>query len=221
MKTVAFVPIKLNNERLPNKNTMSFTNGDPLISYILDTLSKVKNIDEIYVYCSDESVKKYLPENVKFLKRPKYLDLSETSFNEVLINFSKDVKADIYVLTHATAPFIKSTSIEVAVEKVLSGTHDSAFGVHKLTEFLWDDSKPVNYDLYNIPRTQDLPDYFTETCGLYVYKDYLIKNEKRRIGDTPYLVELSKIESIDINDGDDFIIADAVFNNLKKDLEDE
>ena len=34
MKIVAFVPVKLNNERLPGKNTKPFTNGDPLISYM-------------------------------------------------------------------------------------------------------------------------------------------------------------------------------------------
>lgn len=36
--TVAFVPLKLNNERLPGKNTKPFTNGKPLITYILSTL---------------------------------------------------------------------------------------------------------------------------------------------------------------------------------------
>ena len=40
MKTVAFVPVKLNNERLPGKNTKPFHNGDPLICYILRTLLK-------------------------------------------------------------------------------------------------------------------------------------------------------------------------------------
>ena len=47
MKTVAFVPIKLNSERLPMKNIRPFTNGQPLISYILKTLLTVKEIDEI------------------------------------------------------------------------------------------------------------------------------------------------------------------------------
>lgn len=45
MKTVAFVPIKLNSERVPRKNIRAFTNGEPLIKYILKTLEKVKGID--------------------------------------------------------------------------------------------------------------------------------------------------------------------------------
>lgn len=214
MKSVAFVPIKLNNERFPNKNITPFDSGKPLISYILDTLLKVKNIDEIYVYCSSEEIIPYLPEGVKFLKREKYLDLSTTSFNEVLVTFAERVDADVYALTHATAPFIESKSIELGVEKVLSGDYDSALAVTKLQEFVWKDGRPFNYDVEHIPRTQDLEPLYTETCGLFVYTRDLILNKKRRIGDTPYLVEVSKVEACDINTKEDFVIANAVFKAL-------
>ena len=214
MKSVAFVPIKLNNERFPNKNITPFDSGKPLISYILDTLLKVKNVDEIYVYCSSEEIIPYLPEGVKFLKREKYLDLSTTSFNEVLVTFAERVDADVYALTHATAPFIESKSIELGVEKVLSGDYDSALAVTKLQEFVWKDGRPFNYDVEHIPRTQDLEPLYTETCGLFVYTRDLILNKKRRIGDTPYLVEVSKIEACDINTKEDFVIANAVFKAL-------
>jgi spore coat polysaccharide biosynthesis protein SpsF (cytidylyltransferase family) len=39
MKIVGVVRVKLNNERLPGKNTKPFDNGEPLIRYILTTLS--------------------------------------------------------------------------------------------------------------------------------------------------------------------------------------
>ena len=54
MKTVAIVPMKLNNRRLPQKNTKSFTNGKPLCHYILSTLLTVEGVDEVYVYCSQD-----------------------------------------------------------------------------------------------------------------------------------------------------------------------
>lgn len=213
MKTVAFVPIKLNSERLPLKNIKPFTNGEPLISYILSTLKKARGIDEIYVYCSDEKIKEYLPEGILFLKRDPYYDLSTTSFNEVLSSFAKLVKADVYVLTHATAPFMTTQSIEKGVEAVAGGRYESAHAVALLKEFLWKDGKPLNYQLDSIPRTQDLPDIFTETCGLYVYTADLILNKGRRISDDPFLIEVNKIEACDINDEDDFIIADAIYNS--------
>lgn len=216
MKVVAFVPIKTNNERLPGKNTKSFTNGKPLLCYILDTLCQVKGLDEIYVYCSDETVSKYLPEEVKFLKRDTYLDLSTTSFNEVLSSFAKTVEADAYLLTHATAPFISVESFERAIAAVNSGEYDSALAVRKMQEFVWKDGKPMNYDPKKIPRTQDIEPLYVETCGLYLYTRELILNKNRRIGDKPFLVEVSKIEATDINDNEDFLLADAINCSINK-----
>lgn len=212
MKVVAVVPIKLNSERVKNKNIRPFTNGQPLCHYILETLTKVNGIDEIYVYCSNPAIKQYLPEGIKFLKRSENLDQSTTKINEVLISFAKDVDADYYLLTHATAPFIKDTSIQTALYKVLEDEYDSAFAVTKLQDFLWDDKKPLNYDLNSIPRTQDIEPIFEETSGLYIYNKDTIVNKNRRIGDKPYMIELSKIEAIDIDEEEDFTIADAVFN---------
>ena len=215
LRVVAFVPIKTNNERLPGKNTKSFTNGKPLMTYILNTLQKVRNVDEIYVYCSDESIIQYLPEGINFLRRDPYYDLSSTSFNEVLLSFAEIVPADVYVLTHATAPFIKPNSIERGIDAVVHNGYDSATAVLRLQEFLWRNNKPFNYDIEHIPRTQDLEPMYTETCGLFVYTRDLILNKKRRIGDNPFLVEVSKIEATDINEKEDFIIADAIYQLIK------
>lgn len=216
MKTVAFVPIKLNSERLPGKNIKPFDNGKPLIHYILDTLKKVKNIEGIYVYCSSDEIVQYLPEGVKYIKRDPYYDLSTTKFNDVLMSFAEIIKADFYVLTHATAPFISCETIETGINAVISGEYDSALSVNLLQDFLWKDGKPFNYTLDNIPRTQDLEKIYSETCGLYVYSRNLILEQKRRIGETPFLIEVSKVEACDINNEDDFIIANAIYNTMRE-----
>lgn len=217
MRIVAFVPIKMNNERLPGKNTKAFDNGEPLIHYILDTLSKVNGLDEIYVYCSSEKICDFIPHGVRFLKRDPYLDLSTTSFNEVLSTFAERVDADYYILTHATAPFISRESFEKAIDVLKSGEYDSVLSVSELKEFLWKDGMPFNYSPESIPRTQDLEPLFTETCGMYAYSKDLIIKENRRIGHKPYLLSVSKIEALDINEPIDFEICNAVFNALQKD----
>lgn len=214
MKTVAFVPIKLNNERLPGKNVMRFTNGEPLISYILNTLKKVAEIDEIYVYCSSESIIQYIPEDIQFLKRDDYLDLSSTPFINVVTSFAQLVDADTYVLAHATAPFISGLTISRCINAVNVDGYDSAFSVLEMQEFLWKNGKPVNYSLDNIPRTQDLDKIMLETCGLYVFTKHLISDNMRRIGTNPFLMPISKIESCDINTPEDFLIADAIYNHI-------
>ncbi len=216
MKTVAVVPMKLNNRRLPQKNTKSFTNGKPLCSYILSTLLKVSGIDDVYVYCSNPDIKDFIPEGVKYLKRSESLDQDSTKMNEVLKCFAEDVPADIYVMTHTTAPFISSESIEKGLNAVLSGEYDSSFAAKKLQDFIWKDGKPFNYELNNIPRTQDLEPLFEETSGFYIYRSEVMTKLNRRIGDKPFITEVGEIESIDIDEPEDFEIADAVFNHIMR-----
>lgn len=220
MKTVAVVPMKLNNRRLPQKNTKCFTNGKPLCFYILSTLLEVEEIDEVYVYCSNPDIKEFIPEGVHYLKRSESLDQDTTSMTEVLTCFTEEVPADIYVMTHTTAPFISRESIQKGLCAVVSGEYDSSFAAKKLQDFLWKDGKPFNYELDNIPRTQDLPAMYEETSGFYIYQREVMKDLHRRIGNKPYIVEVGEIEAVDIDEPEDFMIADAIYNHIiKKDRE--
>ena len=138
MKVVSFIPIKLNNQRLPGKNLMDL-NGKPMCDYIFQTVKQVRNIDEKYVYCSDEKIQDYMPEELILKKRDKYLDGFQVKGLEIIDYFVRDVDADIYVLTHVTQPFTKTESLEKAIEKVASGEYDSAFSAQKIQTFAWYD----------------------------------------------------------------------------------
>lgn len=213
MRVVALVPIKMNNERTPGKNTKRLKDGTPLIQCILKTLVNCTEIDDIYVYCSNEAIKEYLIDGVHYLKRDVRFDTAEADVNEMFRTFSVQIPADIYVLAHATAPFQKEESIDRGIKQVKSGKYDSAVAVTKMLEFIWQDGQPLNYNTKKIPRTQDLKPYYVETTGLYIFTQNVIQEKKSRIGDSPYLLEVSKIESTDINDPIDFEIADAIYAN--------
>ena len=49
MRTIAIMPIKLKNERLPGKNT-KLLGGKPLLQYELDSLKKTGMLDSINVF---------------------------------------------------------------------------------------------------------------------------------------------------------------------------
>lgn len=211
MKTVAVVPIKTNNERLPGKNTRNL-GGKPLIQYILDTLVTVRGIDEIYVYCSDASIERFLPKGIRLLKRSKSLDRNDTNFTQIFSAFMREIRADIYIYTHATAPFIKSETIEKALVAVHTGKYDSAFSAEKIQDFLWMNGTAVNFDASDIPRSQDLPIIWRETSGVYVFRNNVFEDFHRRVGNKPFFVEVSKKETVDINTYADFRLAEQLVN---------
>lgn len=208
-KIVSFIPIKLNNQRLPGKNLKPLE-GKPLCNYIFDTINKVDAIQEKYVYCSDEKIKEYIPNGLTFLKRDSYLDGFKVKGLEIIDRFVKDVDADIYVLTHVTQPFTKSSSIEKALEKVISGEYDSAFSAVRLQDYMWKDGKPLNYDMKNIVRTQDLDPIYMETGAFFIFRKEVFTKLGQRIGEKPYIYEINQFEAVDIDEAEDFEFAKAV-----------
>lgn len=209
MKVVAFVPIRLNSKRVVGKN-LKMLGGKPLMQYILETLVKVNNIDEVYVYCSSEEVIPYLPQGVKFLKRSTALDGDETLGKEIYEAFVKDVDADVYMLAHTTSPFIKAGTIENAIDKVLNGGHDSSFSAQKIQTFTWFNGKPLNYSLKEIPRTQTIEPVYVETSAFYIFRREVWTEMGQRIGNTPHMAIIDQIEGIDIDYPEDFEFASKV-----------
>lgn len=206
MKTVALVPIKLNSQRLPHKNILPIA-GHPLCWHICNSLLKTRGVDEVYVYCSDEEVKTYLPQGALYKKRDKWLDGDLVKGFDIYREFIKEVDADVYVLAHTTSPFIKSSTMGNALGHILSGENDSAFSAERIQTFAWYQNEPINYDLNDVPRTQDMQPIWVETSAFYMFKKEIFTVHNRRIGFKPYIQEVSGIEAIDIDERKDYEFA--------------
>ncbi|MDE6568450.1 MAG: acylneuraminate cytidylyltransferase family protein [Lachnospiraceae bacterium] len=210
MKVVAFVPIKLNSQRLPNKNILPI-GGHPLCWHIVNTLLQVMDIDEVYVYCSDDAVIQYLPEGANFKQRDKRLDGDLIKGFEIYESFVNEVDADIYVLAHTTSPFIKAESIGKALSYVIDGDNDSAFSAERIQTFAWYQGEPINYDLNDVPRTQDMEPIWIETSAFFIFRKEMFTEHHRRIGFHPYIQEVSGLEAIDIDERKDYELALKLF----------
>ena len=211
MKVVAIMPIKLKNERCPGKNTR-LLGGKPLMQHELDSLKKTGLCDSINVYCSDEAVMPFIPEGVNFIKRPKELDLPTSNFTQIFTCFMNEQDADIYVYAHATAPFITVETMKQCINAVKSGEFDSAFCAVKLQDYLWQDGQPLNFDASNLPRTQDLKPIYQETSGVYAFTKEVFEKYKRRIGIKPFIKEVTFKEAVDIDNPEDFDLAEVMLN---------
>lgn len=209
MKTVAFVPIRLNSQRVTGKN-LRLLAGEPLMCHILRTLTQVDEIDEVYVYCSDESICELLPAGVKFLRRSTDLDQDTTLGAEIYDSFTAAVDADRYILAHATSPFIRAATLSTALDKIASGNYDSAFSAEKIQTFAWYEGRPLNYELDNIPRTQTLEPVYVETSAFFIFSRRLWCERRRRIGDHPYMAVVDHIEGLDIDYPEDFTMAEII-----------
>lgn len=214
MKIVAFVPIKMQSTRLKGKNFLPL-NGKPLCYHIFHTLLQSSKIDEVYVYCSDETIQEFIPKKVCFQKRSTSLDKDTTKGIEIYSRFVHEIPADWYVLAHATSPFLKVITVDNALSKVVDAHYDSAFSAQKIQTFCWYKNKPLNYSLEDVPRTQNIEPIYAETSGFYIFSKKLIE-QGRRIGYQPWIELVNHIEGIDIDEKEDYEFSRSIVNDFKE-----
>lgn len=212
-KIAAFVPLKLNSRRLPNKNFLRLGER-PLSYHIFQTLQSISEINNIYCYTSQPQMLDFLPSSIELLMRPLRLDKDQVKANELFQYAVEHIDAELIVLAHATGPFIKKESIWKGVDAVLSEKYDCSFSVLAQKSYCWFKGQPLNYNPRDMEQTQNLLPVYSETSGFYVFKkENYIKN-KTRIGDNPFFVEVGFKESIDIDEPEDFSLA-TIFNGVE------
>ena len=226
-KVVAFLPCRKNSERVLFKNTRPFANNmDGLLSIKLFQLIRCKEINNIILSTNDNDViriankiSKELNHNIIIDDRPEILALSSTSTDDLISYVPNIVDSGVVLWTHVTSPFVNekiySKAISSYFKNLQNSNNDSLMSVTKLKKFIWDAQEPKNYliDLEKWPRTQTLPDWYEVNSAIFIANIQTYINENNRIGKKPFLYELNSIESIDIDEENDFLLAEQIWLN--------
>ena len=114
------------------------------------------------------------------------------------------------------SPFVSVESHEKAIDFYLNNDFDSVTSVTEVKNHLWLDNKPINYDLNNVPNSQDLPDVVKLNYGITLIDREVMKNKKRVVGNKPGFYKLDEFESTDIDTEFDFFIAEQIYNKYYK-----
>jgi CMP-N-acetylneuraminic acid synthetase len=209
--------MKGNSERVPNKNLRLF-DGNPLYHAIVSEILKSKYVNQIVINTDSEKIKEdcilHFP-SVILVDRPHEICGDFVPMNDVIEYDMKMVESDIYIQTHSTNPLLKHETLDEAIEKFIesSGKYDSVFSVTRMqTRLYWEDGKPVNHNPSELLRTQDLPPVFEENSNFFIFtKDSFEKSGKKRIGLKPLMFPMNKIEAQDIDEPEDFILAETLY----------
>ncbi|MBN4080974.1 acylneuraminate cytidylyltransferase family protein [Caldithrix abyssi] len=211
----AIVPMRASSERVKNKNIRSF-NGRPLYHFIINTLIDCNVFDSVIIDTDIEAIKTEAPKKfpqIKIIERPDHLKAGKIPMNNVLHHSLQQVDSEFILQTHSTNPLIGKHTILKAIETFQSSYpgNDSLFSVTPLQMRFWDrETKPINHNPGELLRTQDLePMYFENSC-FYIFNRENFLKIKNRIGENPKMFKMNKIESFDIDDMEDFRIAESL-----------
>lgn len=214
---IALLPLKAHSERVPRKNFRPL-DGVPLTCRMLTALLAVPEVDLVVI---NTDARKELAEigvvdddRILIKDRPPQLCGDLVSMNRIIADDLAANPASRYLMTHTTNPLISPRTLASALrahEDALKIGHDSLFSVSRVqTRFYREDGSPVNHDPGNLVRTQDLEPWFEENSCLYVFDGASFARTGARIGARPYMFETPRMESVDIDDPEDWLLAEAL-----------
>ena len=229
IKRLAIIPAKGNSIRIKRKNIKLFFKK-PIINYTIDSALKSKLFNRIHVSTDSKIIEKIVKKKgiITDFYRPKSLSGNKTPLIKVyeyVVNRYRKLNLDfdeIWALMPCS-PLINQSDLKkvsifskkmrqkkpiMSVSKFKSPI-DWAYKINKNNVL-----KPVK-SKYLMYRSQDLPERYYETGQFVVYPGkYFKKNIKKNTEYQAYILPILK--SIDIDDIEDWKLAEVIYKNLKK-----
>ena len=209
------IPARGGSKSIKNKNLQK-VNGKSLIQISIEKFKFLDKISSIIVTSdNDEILKEAKKHGATAWKRSKTISgdtaTSESALKDVLENCQL-INPDQDIIFHqCTSPLLSINSIEEALIKFENTNSSCVFTVQEEYNPIWsvEDEKIkilIAKDLNRKGRQERKP-LLIETGGLYVIKRQSFMKNFNRFGETPLPLTVSKIESIDIDEEMDLLIA--------------
>ncbi len=204
---------QIGSVRVKNKNIRPFANST-LLEIKINQLKRIKILDGIIINSNDDEMLKIAKNlNCETVKRNEYFASNSAPMSEVYKNMAENFNADIVAYTNVTNPLIKDSTIENMITEYFKNINkfDSVNSAHLVKEFMFKDNMPLNYDLHNQPRSQDLPNISALNFAVNIIsRDTMIKN-KNVVGFKPNIFLIDEIEGTDIDNPIDFEFAEYIY----------
>lgn len=218
MKNIGFVPLRIGSKSIPKKN-IKLWNGKPLLFWVCYALEKSKSIHEFYVASDSKEIDEIFSsfgfkKGRIFSRSP--INAKDTSSSEsVLLEFLKSMNFNddhVICFCQSTSPYLESQDIDKAIELLKKPEYDSILSVTKFFRFIWGaEGTPINYNLYNRPRRQEMGEFFLENGAIYISNANRILSSKNRIsGKVGYHI-MDDEDSIELDEPNDWLFSEQTF----------
>jgi CMP-N-acetylneuraminic acid synthetase len=224
MTTLVFVPARKNSVRIKNKN-LKILDGKPLIYYTLKICKSLKKKFPIFISTDSEKILNYSKKKFKFYTayiRPQYLSLKNSKIVDGISHgvewykrfFNKRI--DHIILLQPTSPLRKLMVVKKIIDFYFNKKLESLATVSIQKDNLINHVS-LNYRSHKkwdsvIKKKKNLKKKYHYFNGyLYIFSyNFLKKNKKIIVPNKTYLYETNKVESVDVDCMDDFIIAKSL-----------
>tara|TARA_R100000908_G_C3751872_1_gene146411 strand:- start:190 stop:1323 length:1134 start_codon:yes stop_codon:yes gene_type:complete len=221
---VAMIPARLGSKRVPKKN-IRLLNNKPLIQYVIDAAKDSGCFDAIYVNSESEILKEIAEiSGVKFFKRSPYMASDAATNDEFMLEFLENVACDIVIQILPTSPFITPEEIRCFVNEIVDNKLDTLISVSSQQIECVYNNDPINFDPTKIsPPSQEVTPVHPYACSLMGWRsENYVSNMNEYsaayhggLGKKGFF-ELKGYSTIDIDNEEDFQLAEVVSRHLSK-----
>ena len=212
------IPVREGSSRIKDKIFLPFHEELSLLEWKIDQLKRVQCAELIFLSSNSDKVQSIAEKTgVQFLRRDEYLSVGhEASFSEVITGVVRDVPTEHFAWVTVVVPLMKPSEYASAFSAyhskvVQQDKYDSLVSVNLLKEYFWNDSGPLNYQAdQNHTISQELPNIFRVTNGLYMRDKRSTLRDGYFLGPKPYMHKVGKVSGIDIDEQEDYLIALAL-----------
>ena len=225
---IAIIVARGGSKRIFKKNIKFFL-GEPIINYSIKTALKSKIFDEIMVSTDDNEIAKISLEKgarVPFLRSSKNSsDFSTTAdaVYEVLNSYSEiGINPKYVCCIYPTAPLLSYKTLIEAYDIILNENSKSVIPVTKFTYpiqralVIKNKKLRMNWPENTDKRSQDLKNFYHDVGQFYFLEVSSFLKEKKLFTDSTNYIELPSIFSQDIDNIEDWGIAELKYTFLKK-----
>lgn len=216
MKTLILIPARGGSKGIPQKNS-SLLDGKPLIFYAIQNAKAVEGAD-IFVSTDDIKIKNISQVyGVNVLNRSSETANDNATIDEVVyeelskLEKAKGLKYDLVITLQPTSPLLKSSSLLEAIKLFQNSDYDTIISAKEKCHLFWEKNctgyKPMYKSRVN---RQMLDPIFEETGAFVICKAESVRKRKTRIGEKINLFSLSEDESIDIDNKNDWALAENI-----------
>jgi CMP-N-acetylneuraminic acid synthetase len=203
---------------------LPFGDSSSLISWKIKQLKAVLPASRIYLSSEDPDFLAIARRNgINALPRDPSIAVGhQRPFSDVITGVVADVPHAHVAWCTVVCPLLSPAEYAGAFEayrnEVIEGEHDSLVAVNKLKEYFWGDDRPVNYRAdRNHTISQDLPNLYRVTNGIYMMSREAMMERGYFLGPSPFKFEVSKIAGIDIDYIEDYRMAIALYDLYRQD----
>ena len=223
---VAIITARGGSKRIPKKNIKPFL-GKPIIAYSIQAALDSDLFDEVMVSTDDEEIAKVgkrYGASVPFMRNALASDDNATTsdaLTDVFNTYATQGKHFEYACCmYPTAPFITAKKLIQAYNKLIEAQLNVVFPVMSFSYPIWRSLKKdgsrltMNWSEHLNSRSQDLPEAFHDAGQFYFFRVNAFLKEKKLFGENSGGIEISEIEGQDIDNENDWLLAELKYKIL-------